>query len=160
MVLLKLQKFQNIQEMERDFKDEFSVEVFFTELFQAFWTYLNHLPAVRAVQYHLIIDTFARIWLCCRLQLYSRAVSWRAAVPVWPRVCRCWGESLHSVFCLCALWSALGDLFLCVVIAFHPSNFKLLTSCSGVVSLSSPLSVLPVLVSSQAVPSLTVHLRE
>lgn len=34
--------------------------VFFNELFQVFWSYLNHLPVSRVVQYHFIIGYFCQ----------------------------------------------------------------------------------------------------
>lgn len=63
-------------------------------------------------------------------------LSWRVAVQRWPRVWRCWRQSLSlPILSLCSLVCTLRLILVCHVIAFHPSNFELLTSCSGVLSL-------------------------
>lgn len=57
---LKLEKYK--WKTEVNFLEEFSLEIFFNELFQVFWSYF-HLPPSRVVQYLLQLDKFAGIWL-------------------------------------------------------------------------------------------------
>lgn len=97
---------------------------------------MNHLPALRVVQYHFIIGYLCQDLAFCRLQLCSWFMFWRVAVQRWPHVWRCWRQSLSlPILSLCSLVRTLRLILVCHVIAFHPSNFELLTSCSGVLSL-------------------------
>lgn len=59
---------------------------------------------------------------------------WKVTLPTHPNVWRCWKE---SSLCILSAYSSVRTLRLtvCHVNAFHLSNLKLLTSCSGVVSL-------------------------